>query len=253
MEQGRTVRRERVVTTQDQPKEKLRCGRGSSWNEGHLTDLDVEFNPRRVVSFDSILHFPPEEWTPEIRDRMCLAIRADLVIALGKQQLTAIDMDRLQHLDKYKSEINNKASRFRATFTLLLAVMNTTEESEIQSAQSSTLQTSQTSTSQTSSLQTTLATSQKRMITPPTSSSPTKRPKISPKTPDAPTIPADPRHSGGSIESDKVEEVSKRFILAFLDDIGIFLEDHFDTLDWVQSEAKPRIQGSSYSPLSPHF
>jgi hypothetical protein len=70
-EQGRSrTRRERIVTTQDQPREKLRCGSGSSWNRGHLIDLGVEFNPRRVISFDSILHFPPEEWTPDIRDRM---------------------------------------------------------------------------------------------------------------------------------------------------------------------------------------
>jgi hypothetical protein len=72
-----TSLRERIVTTQDQPTEKLRCGPGSSWDKEHLLDLDVEFHPRRVVSFDNILQFPPEEWAQEIRDRMpCLAVRA---------------------------------------------------------------------------------------------------------------------------------------------------------------------------------
>jgi hypothetical protein len=179
--------------------------------------------------------------------RSYVPVKANVVVARGKEELGSIDMTRLQHLDNYKSEIKKHAIDFQTTFALLLAVMNTTEESE------SKLPT-QKSTSQTS-----LPTSQKRTITPPTSSSPNKRfkstntPSPEPKTPDAPTIPADPDHSGGSIESEKVEEISKQLILAFMEEIGLFLGDHFDTLRWVQSTSKPRIEKSSYTPLVLHL
>jgi hypothetical protein len=93
-------------------------------------------------------------------------------------------------------------------------------------------------------------------MTPPTSSSPLKRPKLSSntpsppesKTPDAPTIPADPNHSGESIESDKVEETCKDLIRAFMEEIRFFLGHHFNTLHWVQSLSKPKIAISPYNP-----
>jgi hypothetical protein len=93
---------------------------------------------------------------------------------------------------------------------------------------------------------------QKRTTTPP-SPPPSKRPKFatntpsSPevKTPDAPTIPVDPRQSGGSEESNKVEEYSKDLIRAFLNDVRFFLAPLFNTLHWVQSISKPRIEPST--------
>ena len=71
-DEGSRTSRRRFVTTLDQPNEKFKCGPGSSWDKEHLLDLDVDFHPRRVVSFDTVLWFPPDEWTQEIRDRMCL-------------------------------------------------------------------------------------------------------------------------------------------------------------------------------------
>jgi hypothetical protein len=67
----------KVVGTVDAPSEKIRCGPASSWDKHHLHDLDVQFNPKRVVFFDKVLHVPPGEWTPEIIDSILEELSAD--------------------------------------------------------------------------------------------------------------------------------------------------------------------------------